>query len=120
MPSEPAQPPAKTPAHSTPGGEAATGATTPAHPTPGGDATVATTPAHPTPGGEAATVAAAPAHPTPGGQAVAATPAPGSVPTLHGPWPQPSVWGRWWPGPSRPASAPTVVAVLVAAVIAAL
>jgi hypothetical protein len=119
MPSEPAQPPAKTPAHSTPGGEAATVATTPAHLTPGGDATVATTPAHPTPGGDA-TVATTPAHMTPSGQAVAGTPAPGSVPVLHGPWPQPSVWGRWWPGPSRPASAPTVVAVLVAAVIAAL
>jgi hypothetical protein len=38
---------------------------------------------------------------------------------LHGPWPQPSVWGHRWSGPSRPAAAPTVVALVTAAVVAA-
>src|SRR5690348_4182408 len=42
------------------------------------------------------------------------------VAPLFGPWPDPSLSGRRWPGPGGPASAATVVAVLVAGVVAAL
>jgi hypothetical protein len=48
-------------------------------------------------------------------------PAPHQVtPPLHGPWLPVSPWGNRWPGPARPASRATVVALLVAAVVAAL
>lgn len=42
------------------------------------------------------------------------------VTPLHGPWVEVSLFGRRWPGPGRPASAATVVALLVAALVAAL
>ena len=39
---------------------------------------------------------------------------------LHGPWPAVASWSRYWPGPGRPASPATVLAVLAATVVAAL
>ncbi|MDI6099188.1 DUF4173 domain-containing protein [Actinoplanes sp. NEAU-A12] len=39
---------------------------------------------------------------------------------LHGPWPALSPWVRLWPGPGRPASPATVIAVFAATLIAAL
>lgn len=42
------------------------------------------------------------------------------VAPLHGPWQEVSLFGRRWRGPGRPASPATVVALLVAAVVAAL
>ena len=51
----------------------------------------------------------------------AAKPAPPiSLQPLHGPWPADSPWARHWPGPARPATVGTVVAVAVAAVVGAL
>jgi hypothetical protein len=47
-------------------------------------------------------------------------PATAAPPVLHGPWPQFSAWGGRWPGPARPAPAGTVIALVVAALIAAL
>jgi hypothetical protein len=44
----------------------------------------------------------------------------GQVAPLNGPWPAINPWSRHWPGPGRPASPATVVAVLAATVIAAL
>ena len=46
--------------------------------------------------------------------------APQPPPPLHGPWPAITVFGRRWPGPGRPAAPTTVLAVLVAAIVAAL
>ncbi len=48
------------------------------------------------------------------------TTAPPVVPPLNGPWPAPSLWWRSWPGPGRPASLVTLLAVGAAALIAAL
>jgi hypothetical protein len=42
------------------------------------------------------------------------------VAPLHGPWVAPSVFGTRWPGPGRPASRATIVALMVAAAVAAL
>ncbi|GLY04953.1 DUF4173 domain-containing protein [Actinoplanes sp. NBRC 101535] len=39
---------------------------------------------------------------------------------LNGPWPLSTPWGRRWPGPGLPASATTVVALLVATIVVAL
>jgi hypothetical protein len=44
----------------------------------------------------------------------------GQIGIIHGPWPAASPWSRHWPGPGRPASPTTVVAVLAATLIAAL
>jgi hypothetical protein len=44
----------------------------------------------------------------------------GQIGLLHGPWLAPTPWSRHWPGPGRPASPATVVAVLAATLIAAL
>ncbi|MEU8608006.1 DUF4173 domain-containing protein [Actinoplanes sp. NPDC048791] len=42
------------------------------------------------------------------------------VAQLHGPWADVSLFGNRWPGPTRPASRATIVALLVAAAVAAL
>ncbi|MBO3739444.1 DUF4153 domain-containing protein [Actinoplanes flavus] len=47
-------------------------------------------------------------------------PAIGQLGQLNGPWPPYTVLGRRWPGPGRPASAATAVAILAASVVAAL
>lgn len=47
-------------------------------------------------------------------------PSNGQIGLIHGPWPAPGPWSRYWPGPGRPASPATVVAVLAATLIAAL
>ncbi|MEV0899600.1 DUF4173 domain-containing protein [Actinoplanes sp. NPDC049802] len=47
-------------------------------------------------------------------------PSTGQTGQLHGPWPALTLLGRQWPGPGRPASPATVVAVLAASVVAAL
>jgi len=65
------------------------------------------------------TLAAAPAPPRPGGPPPQSQPAPQVAP-LHGPWAATSVFGSRWAGPGRSASRATVVALLVAAVVAAL
>jgi hypothetical protein len=44
----------------------------------------------------------------------------GQIGPIHGPWPAANPWSRHWPGPGRPASPATVVAVLAATLIAAL
>lgn len=49
-----------------------------------------------------------------------AQPAPSQVAPLHGPWAEASLFGHRWPGPVRPASRATIVALLAAAVVAAL
>jgi len=60
------------------------------------------------------------------GQALATVPGPPAQATilhpgpLHGPWREVSLFGRRWPGPGRAASPTTVVALLIAALIAAL
>ena len=41
-------------------------------------------------------------------------------PPLHGPWPAPPSWRNRWPGPTRPAATPTVVALVLGAAVAAL
>ena len=46
-------------------------------------------------------------------------PLPPNLP-LHGPWPAVSVFGRRWPGPGRPASPATVIAIGAGAIVAAL
>jgi Domain of unknown function (DUF4173) len=43
-----------------------------------------------------------------------------NTPLLHGPWPSPAPWTRWWPRTGRPAGPATVVALLVAAIVAAI
>jgi hypothetical protein len=44
---------------------------------------------------------------------------PPASPPLQGPWPATTLWGHRWPGPGRPASPATVVALLTAALVAA-
>ncbi|MFC4066869.1 DUF4153 domain-containing protein [Actinoplanes subglobosus] len=44
----------------------------------------------------------------------------GQIGLLHGPWPAANPWSRHWPGPGRPASPATVVAVLAATLVTAL
>ncbi|BFU47915.1 DUF4153 domain-containing protein [Krasilnikovia sp. MM14-A1004] len=65
-----------------------------------------------------------PAGQTPAGQTPAgrATPnwGPPAMNPLHGPWIPVSLWGRRWAGPGRPASPATLLAIVVAAVVAAL
>jgi Domain of unknown function (DUF4173) len=65
---------------------------------------------------------ALPARPAATSVATAPRPGPPGVPTppLHGPWPRPSGSGERWPGPARPATTATSVALLVAALVAAL
>ncbi|WP_306204878.1 DUF4153 domain-containing protein [Actinoplanes sp. RD1] len=41
------------------------------------------------------------------------------MPPILGPWPHFSVWGHSWPGPGRPAAAPTAWSLLAAAAVAA-
>jgi hypothetical protein len=57
-------------------------------------------------------------------QPVPSRPAPqaGAVhlPPLHGPWPAQTGFGRRWPGPGRPASVATVIALPIAGLIGAL
>lgn len=78
------------------------------------------------PTGAAGPAAAGPAvlatrqQPVAGGLPQPGQPAPQQVAPLHGPWLPVSPWGSRWPGPGRPASRATVVALLVAAVVAAL
>ncbi|GAB1688503.1 DUF4153 domain-containing protein [Krasilnikovia sp. M28-CT-15] len=45
---------------------------------------------------------------------------PPTMSPLHGPWVPASLWGRRWAGPGRPASPATLLAIVVAAVVAAL
>ncbi|MEV8506643.1 DUF4173 domain-containing protein [Actinoplanes sp. NPDC051475] len=72
----------------------------------------------PPPGKQAATALAAP---PPAGPAGYRQP-PGAPPVapLHGPWADPSLFGRRWPGPGRPATVATLTAVLLAGIVAAL
>ena len=69
---------------------------------------------HPGPGGRQTRPGGGPPQALPGARE-AATHAP-----LNGPWADTSVFGSRWPGPIRPASRATVIALLVAAVVAAL
>ncbi len=76
------------------------------HPTAGGP--------RPGPGGQ---------QPGPGGKPPQAVPKPQQavqVAPLHGPWADTSVFGNRWPGPLRPASRATIIAMAVAAAVAAL
>lgn len=95
---------------------------------PGGKPRPAAGPVHPAPPpGSALATAAGTRPPTspglppagPGGGRLA-QPAGPQVAPLHGPWKDTSVFGRRWLGPAQPASRATVIALLVAAVVAAL
>jgi len=84
----------------------------------GGRTALATAPGgrpHPGLGGQQTPAGGGPQQVPPG-----ARPATMQVAPLHGPWADTSVFGNRWPGPIRPASRATVVALLVAAVVAAL
>jgi uncharacterized protein DUF4153 len=85
----------------------------PSHPTPGSRPSPMSQPSLGDPQrGPGTATATAPPRPTPPGAQ--------HPPPLHGPWPLPATWGGHWPGPARPASPATVIALLVAAAIAAL
>jgi hypothetical protein len=64
-----------------------------------------------------------PAQSRPAQTALAAPPGaawpPAAPAPIHGPWPSDAAWGRRWPGPGRPASSGTLLAIGVAAVAAA-
>jgi len=128
-----------TPPENGPGGEppratgqpSASPAGADAQPQPGGQPTTAI----PAAGSGSRTALATPPggqpHPGPGSQQTrpggglpqappGARPATMPVAPLHGPWADTSVFGSRWPGPIRPASRATVIALLVAAVVAAL
>jgi len=75
-------------------------------------------PARPSPGTAMATTPPPAADP-PATRPPGPAPQPIALPALHGPWPSPATWGKRWPGPPRAASTTTVLALVLAAVVAA-